>query len=258
MSRQTLTWLGIILTGVIVVAAFAAYATTQLYTTQTESLLRYLDSRIITPAVAAEGGERVIYVNGVGVVYTTPDEAVLQVTVEVSNTSAIAAQEEASRRMASVVDAMRSLGLRGEQMKTIGLTLTPIRDEKNVLRIIGYTARNTLMVTLQDLSKVGEAVEKATSSGANIIDSLTFQVSNGKAKTLKSEALTIAVQDARSQAEVAAAAAGAKIIGLKSLTIGGIILPTRTLLAEAVAKDTYIMPGESQITVSVSAVFLIE
>jgi len=43
------------------------------------------------------------------------------------------------------------------------------------------------------------------------------------------------------------------------LTIGGIYLPTRTLVgAEALAKEAYVMPGESQITVSVSATFLIE
>ncbi|MEM1994038.1 MAG: SIMPL domain-containing protein [Nitrososphaerales archaeon] len=259
MSKPTLTWIGIILAGVIVIAAFAAYTTTQLYTTQTESLLGYLESRIITRAVASEGSERVIYVNGMGVVYTTPDEAVVQVTVEASNTSATLAQEEATRKMASVIKAMKELGIKDEHMKTSGLFLTPIRDEKTGLKIIGYIARNTLTITVQDLSKVGEVVEKAITSGANIINSLTFQVSNEKAKALKSEALTLAVQDAKTQAEVAAAAAGTKVIGLKSLTIGGIYLPTRTALAaEAVAKDTYIMPGESQITVSVSATFLIE
>jgi len=154
---------------------------------------------------------------------------------------------------------MKNLGIPDEHMKTTGLTLTPIRDEKTGLQIIGYVARNTLMITVQDLSKVGEVIEKAVASGANVINSLTFQVSSGKARSLKSEALTLAVQDAKFQAEVAAAAAGTKVVGLKSLTIGGIYLPIRTLVgAEAVTKEAYVMPGESQISVSVSATFLIE
>ena len=258
-SKQTLALMGVILVGVIVVAALAAYTTTQIYTNQAESIVRFIESRFINPVSAAEGSERVIYVSGVGVVYTTPDEAVVQVSVEVTDPSAAVAQNEASRRMASVIGSMQNLGILDEQMKTTGLTLTPIRDEKTGLQIIGYVARNTLMITVQDLSKVGEVIEKAVASGANVINSLTFQVSSGKAKSLKSEALTLAVQDAKFQAEVAAAAAGTKVVGLKSLTVGGIYLPVRTFVgAEAVAKEAYVMPGESQITVSVSATFLIE
>jgi len=257
MSKQTLTLLGVILAGVVVVAALAAYATTQLYTSQAENLIKLVESRVANPAAAAEG-ERVIYANGVGVVYTTPDEAVVQVSVEVSNPSAAAAQDEASKRMASVIAAMKSLGVADEQMRTSGLSLMPIRDEKG-LRIVGYVARNTLTVTVSDLSKVSEVIERAVAAGANTINSLTFQVSSEKARSLKSEAIKLAFQDAKLQAEAAAAAAGKKIIGLKSLTIGGIYLPTRTLVgAEVYAKEAYIMPGESQITVSVSATFLIE
>jgi uncharacterized protein YggE len=257
MSKQTLTLLGVILAGVVVVAALAAYATTQVYTIQAENLIKLVESRVANPAAAAEG-ERVIYVNGVGVVYTTPDEAVVQVSVEVSNPSAAAAQDEASKRMASVIAAMKSLEVADEQMRTSGLSLFPIRDEKG-LQIVGYVARNTLTVTVSDLSKVSEVIERAVAAGANTINSLTFQVSSEKARSLKSEAIKLAVQDAKLQAEAAAAAAGKKVIGLKSLTIGGIYLPTRTLVgAEAYAKEAYVMPGESQITVSVSATFLIE
>ena len=256
MSKQTLTLVGVILAGVVA-AALAAYATTQLYTSQAENLIKLVESKAANPAAAAEG-ERVICANGVGVVYTTPDEAVVQVSVEVSNPSAAAAQDEASKRMASVIAAMKSLGVADERMRTSGLSLMPIRDEKG-LRIVGYVARNTLTVTVSDLSKVSEVIEKAVAAGANTINSLTFQVSSEKARSLKSEAIKLAFQDAKLQAEAAAAAAGKKIIGLKSLTIGGIYLPTRTLVgAEAFAKEAYIMPGESQITVSVSATFLIE
>ena len=258
MSKQTLTSVGVILAGVVAVAALVAYATTQIYISQSENLIRFIESGLGNPAAAAEGGERVIYANGVGVVYTTPDEAVVQVSVEVSNPSAVAAQDEASRRMASVIAAMKNLGIPDEWMKTTGLSLMPIRDEKG-LNIVGYVARNTLTITVRDLSRVGEVIEKAVAAGANVINSLTFQVSSEKVRGLKSEALTLAVQDAKFQAEVAASAAGARVIGLKSLTIGGIYLPTRTLVgAEALAKEAYVMPGESQITVSVSATFLIE
>lgn len=259
MSRQTLTLVGVILAGVIAVAALAAYATTQIYINQAENLIRLVESRFVKPVAAAEGSERRIQANGVGVVYTTPDEAVVQVSVEVSNPSAVAAQDEASKRMASVIKAMKGLEIPDERMKTTGLTLTPIRDERTGLLIIGYVARNTLTVTIKDLGKVGEVIEKAVASGANIINSLTYQLSSEKAKTLKSEAITLAVQDAKLQAEVAAAAAGAKVIGLESLTIGGFYLPIRTFYAaEASAKGAYVMPGEEQITVNVSATFLIE
>jgi len=217
-SKQTLALMNVILAGVIVVAALAAYTTTQIYTNQAESIVRFIESRFINPVSAAEGSERVIYVSGVGVVYTTPDEAVVQVSVEVTDPSAVVAQNEASRRMASVIGSMKNLGIPDEHMKTTGLTLTQIRDEKTGLQIIGYVARNTLMITVQVLSKVGEVIEKAVASGANVINSLTFQVSSGKAKSL--DALTLAVQDAKFQAEVAAAAV-TKVVGLKSLTIGG-------------------------------------
>ncbi len=262
MGRQSIAWIGVIVVGVVAVAALAAYASTQLYTIPQYPIASIGESleRLALAASAIEGtSERSIYVSGVGTIQTTPDEAIVYLTIEVSDNSAVTAQTEASNRMASVIKALKEIGIADEHMKTTQISLTPIRDDKTGLQIIGYTARNSLMVTVKNIEKTGTVVEEAIEAGANRLDYLTFQVSAEKAQSLRAEALRLAVLDAKTQAETAASAAGTRVIGLKSLSIGGVYLPVKTVsAAEAVPRDVYVMPGEAQINAHVSATFLIE
>ena len=78
------------------------------------------------------------------------------------------------------------------------------------LRVIdGYRVSNQVSVLVRDLKALGGLLDKLVSLGANQVNGLSFEVS--KAETLKDDARKEAVANARRRAELLAAAAGAEV-----------------------------------------------
>lgn len=73
----------------------------------------------------------------------------------------------------------------------------------------GYRVTNTLTVTVTDLKKIGTIIDAATRAGANMSNSVNFDVKDRQA--LEAKLLADAVRDARHNAEIMAAAEGAKV-----------------------------------------------
>ncbi|HEY9403117.1 MAG TPA: SIMPL domain-containing protein, partial [Pyrinomonadaceae bacterium] len=75
--------------------------------------------------------------------------------------------------------------------------------------IRGYEARNTVTVTLGDLSKVGPVIDAATAAGANNIDSLSFTLRRDE--PARDQALAAATREALRKAQVMAVALGGRV-----------------------------------------------
>jgi len=103
--------------------------------------------------------------------------------------------------------------------------LSPLFDEPGAgkaPRIVGYRARGTLSITIQDVDPAKLGTETATivdtgvKSGANIVEGVTFFLSHpdrGRAR-----ALEMAMNDAESQAKVLAASAGVRLGSVHDVT----------------------------------------
>jgi hypothetical protein len=270
MSNQTGSKIMMAVAGLIAISAIVAVAYIATYggAISEINIVERFDDRISSRLAEAgitiqSDGDNLIYVTGRGSIQTTPDRVLVHLGVETSNTSAVFAQRENSMRMSSVVNALISIDVSEADIKTTGLNLYPIRQnlrEENGIKIIGYTARNEIIINVQDISKAGEVVDQSISSGANIISSISFNISEEKAESLSSEALKDAVKDAKKQATIAAEAADTKILGLKSLSLGRISVPTRVMKEsfDVSSGSTPIMSGQTTITVTVSATFVIE
>ena len=275
MSNQTGSKIMMAVAGLIAISAIVtvAYIATYGGAISEINIVERFDDRISSRLAEAgitiqSDNDNLIYVTGRGSIQTTPDRVLVHLGVETSNTSAVFAQRENSMRMSSVVNALISIGISEADIKTTGLNLYPIRQnlrEENYpfdyrINIIGYKARNEIIINVQDISKAGEVVDQSISSGANIISSISFNISEEKAESLSSEALKDAVKDAKKQATIAAEAADTKILGLKSLSLGSISVPTRVMKEsfDVSSGSTPIMSGQTTITVTVSATFVIE
>jgi uncharacterized protein YggE len=73
----------------------------------------------------------------------------------------------------------------------------------------GYLARNLIEVRVDDITRVGEVIDVAVTSGVNSVQGVRFDLKNRE--TLEREALKRATADARARAEAAAAGGGRTI-----------------------------------------------
>lgn len=199
-----------------------------------------------------------ISVASAGEVKVTPDRANIQIAVQTRATTAAAAAAENAARQKAVIDALRALGLKPDQISTTGYNVSPEQryEPNREPVVVGYNVTNTVSVDVSDLAMVGRIIDTAISKGANMISSLNFYSSNTDAA--RRQAMALAIQKARLDAEAAATAAGGSIGGLLEINVGAYFPPPRPveysvqMKAATGAADTPINPGDQTVTVQVS------
>jgi uncharacterized protein YggE len=160
--------------------------------------------------VPAQPAEPVVVVNGEGLVLAVPDRAWITVGAESRAPSPLEAQRRNAELMRPVQEKLRAAGIPADAVRTIGYDVQYEWDFVNGKRVgRGYVARNTIEVRIDTVDRVGEYLEIAVGSGATSLGGIRFDVKD-QAK-LERDALRMAVADARSKAEAAAAGAGRSI-----------------------------------------------
>ncbi len=154
--------------------------------------------------------EPVVVVGGEGVVQAVPDRAWITVGAESRAPSARDAQRRNTDLMTPILEKLRGGGLPPDAIRTVGYDVQYEWDYVNNRRVgRGYVARNTVEVRVDNIDRVGEFLEIAGGSGATTLGGIRFDLKD-KAK-LEREALRLAVADARTKADAAAAGAGRAI-----------------------------------------------
>lgn len=211
------------------------------------------------PAIAQQPGNMApipqINISTRGDVKVSPDRATIQISVQTRAATAAQAATENATKQKAVIDALRALGLRANEISTVGYSVNPEhRYEPNREPVvIGYTVTNTVSADVRDLAMVGKIIDTSISKGANLISSLSFYSSNAEAA--RREAMAVAIQKAKLDADAAARAAGGTVGALLELSVGGYYPPPRPVefAAKVMAQsDTPISPGEQTISVDVS------
>lgn len=164
-----------------------------------------------TPAKAADeqATKRTINTSGSGKINASPDIAYVSLGVVTEDKDAKAAQQNNAKAMDKVVSLIKGSGIAAADIKTINYNMNPkynyIKDtgESN---IIGYTVSNTVQVTVRDISKAGNIIDIAASSGANISNSISFGLSDYE--KYYNEALKKAVTAAKNRAATMAGVLG--------------------------------------------------
>ncbi len=204
--------------------------------------------------------DRTISVGGTGTVTLVPDVADLHVGVVVQKPKVREAQAAAATAMEGVVKALRAAGIAERDIQTTTLSLQPVYvyPTNASPRITGYELRNGVVATVRDLTRLADAVDGALAGGGTTLDGLAFRVDDPTAA--EAQARTQAMKAARAKADALAAAAGVSIVGVASISEESSPAPWPVPYAGARAADeaaTPILPGTSEITVSVSVVYLL-
>jgi uncharacterized protein YggE len=141
-----------------------------------------------------------------------PDTAVLTVSVVTQSSQATAAQQENARKSAAVADAVKKTGGSNVEIKTSDYVLQPQYDyrDNHLPKITGYTARNSVIVTMTDLKNVGMVIDAASNSGANSIDGISFVLR--QTSPARGQALAEATQQAMNKAHSIAQALGGRVL----------------------------------------------
>jgi uncharacterized protein YggE len=209
-------------------------------------------------SAASEPTAHTITVSGMGIVRSAPDEAVLWIGVQTQSGSANQALRDNAAKMTKVIDGIVRTGVRRDDIATSSVSLNPNYDTTGQ-RVTGFTAANQVTVTVRDLSRVGDVIDRAVAAGANLTSGVTFQLSERNQGV--NQALAQAVQDARSKAEALASAAGAHLGTVVSVTETSAGAQPPVYYAPAAdagggsAAPTPIAPGQVETQVSVTVVW---
>ena len=162
-----------------------------------------------------------IVVSATEEVEVTPDRARLTLTIETRARTAAQAGSDNARIQTAILDTLAKLGVPAAQLQTVGVSVQPEYEypsQGGRPTITGYVARNGVRVELRRISLVGTVMDAGLTKGANQVDGLHFFASS--TEQVRREALRVAVQRARQDADAMAAAAGGRITGVIELTSG--------------------------------------
>ena len=197
-----------------------------------------------------------ITVHGTGTITSVPDEATFTVGVQTQGSTARDALASNSEQMRRVIAAVRSAGVAKDDVQTQDVSVSANYSDGN--SIDGYTASNSVLVTIHGVSSAGKVLDAASHAGANQVYGPTF--SRSDQEKLQAKALRDAVGDARTKAEVLAAAAGVRLGRVTAITEGfsaGAPEPYYATDMRAAKADAPIEPGTQDTQASVTVTFAI-
>ncbi|HWI60487.1 MAG TPA: SIMPL domain-containing protein [Symbiobacteriaceae bacterium] len=211
--------------------------------------------------------QRTLDVSGRGSLTVKYDTAQIRVGFSSVMESAGAAYNAMGTSMDKVVSAMKTAGIKEDDLQTGQFTMNEEWDYNQAGRQWrGYRVTNTLVITTHDLTKVADLIQQAIAAGANNLQGVSFSVKD--TDKLLEQALDLAVDDAKAKAERVASKLGAKVVGVYRVTVmdggrgpvmydsgaGGVAYAK----AEMAAPAAPVFGGTTEYTAQVSVTFEIQ
>ncbi len=216
-----------------------------------------------TAGAAAAPDPTEITASGTGSVSLPPDMAIVEAAVETNSADANGAIAQNNVTYARIVSALERLGIARADVslsyynvsynpRPSGTPPTPASDR------YGYTVSRNFSVKVRAIRDAGRVSDACIAAGATAINGVSFGLSNTSAA--RGQATAKAVAEARTNAETVAAAAGLRIVAIKSIELSGGPGPGPVPLMRAATANppTQFDQSNVNVSVSVSIVFLAE
>ena len=203
-------------------------------------------------------------VSGTGEATADADMVTIILGVQTRNESAAGAVADNARMMADSIEALKAARVPEDEIKTSGFSIYSTRDwiDGKLSDKVVFEVSNKVTFTfdLTDEVDVGEVLDAAVSAGTNSVDSVTFGLRDPT--SVQEEALEDAVADAMGKAEVISEAADVALGRILSISEGGAspvpMAESRVYFAADVATTTPIVPGDVEVTATVTITYEIE
>lgn len=205
-----------------------------------------------------------ITVQGSSSLSATPDQATIMIGIVTSAPTASIAEQQNADIATNIQNKLIDLGIDQDNISTTRYTFYPTYDsEKNKNNeIIAYNVNNSVSVTINDLTKVGNIIDASIQAGANTINSIDFTIKNDK--LVKQNALQSAVKDAKSKAEIIAKTLDKRIVNVLAVNENGTSIERHNFSRISLkagfgdSVSTPITPGDINVNANVEVVFVIE
>jgi len=212
------------------------------------------------PAVIGQAGAqpvtRTLNVNGLGSTYLTPDIAYIYIGVHSEGATASEVVASNKTQTNAVLDALKAAGVDEKDLRTTNFSIWPSQQYSPEGTVTGtiYMVDNTVYVTVRNLDGLGDLLDSTIAAGANSINSIQFDVAD-KSAAVK-EARANAVEDAKTQAQELADAAGVKLGDIQNISFYDNspypVFEGKGGGGGAMAADTSVSIQPGQLTISVS------
>jgi uncharacterized protein YggE len=239
-------------------------------------IISFQDSSVVAQSVL--GNNSIYSTNANSTVFATgnaftrlaPDRVLISIGVESTDKTANEALSLNSELMNNIISDLRSIGLRPNETRTSFFNIFPLynyTESGTRLNLSGFTVTNTVQIESSNLDNISQWIDTAVASGANSINSIEFSVTEKKLEDTRSKLITDAISNAKQKAGVAASAVQQSITGVESIVVDGTTnippLPPQPFFRESAASaqggtsstSTPIIPGEQEVSVSVSVIF---
>lgn len=153
-----------------------------------------------------------IVVSGTGETTTLPDKATIRVSVETEGTTSAQALDKNATDMQKVLDRLKAEGIADDKIETASVVVYQDRYYDSTTgreKTTGYRARNTVTVTFDDLSVIGDIFAAVTEAGADSVYGPSWYLSDDNPAV--TTALSRALANARMKAEAIAADQGVRL-----------------------------------------------
>lgn len=202
-----------------------------------------------------------LIVSGTGEATATPDMVTVVLGVETKDESATVAATQNAQLTTDTIDALIGAGVNKEDIKTTRYTIYPRRDwiDGKLSDTVEFEVSNQITFTMDLINEtdVGVVLDAAVSAGTNTVDSVSFGLRDPA--PLMEEALKDAVANAKRKAEVISGAAGVCLGKILTISEGGPSpIPSGDVMylkAEALGASTPIVPGDVEVSASVSLIY---
>lgn len=141
--------------------------------------MRYLFLHLLL--VVSASISAAVHVSGKAVVYVVPDEVVLTVGVEVTDTEIEKAQLRNEQIVAAAQKLCTEFGIKASDMSTNCLSLDALyNDQYRKKEFLHYEAVNTIAISVKDISRVAELRKRLIQVGVNRIHGVKFKSADFK------------------------------------------------------------------------------
>jgi uncharacterized protein YggE len=194
--------------------------------------------------------KRTMTLTGHGEMDISPDTVIIRLGVETSGEDLSRIQAENTRLSQSLFQALQRMGI--TNIKTIQYSIDRIYDYEDGRQIDrGYSVRNILELRTNNLEVAGSIIDAAVNAGANIVDLITFDVSNRE--YYYQQALNVAIMNAIQKSKSIAVNLGVSSNPLPVNIIENTAMPFPVQREFAA---TPIMPGTINIAANVTVDFV--
>jgi uncharacterized protein YggE len=197
-----------------------------------------------------------IVVTGEGSVSVTPNYAQIRSGVTVRTKTVKEGVDANSKLMVAIIAALKDVGIADKDIQTSRFSIEPVyspQEPGTEPKLLGYSFSNEVAVTIREIGRIGDVLDRIVAVGATDVGPVTFLVSD--AWKALDQAREAAIADARRKAEVYAKAAGLQLGRVEWITEEPGSGPPVPMMTLAQAAPVPIATGEDTLRVKITVGF---